>query len=568
MLRIILSTLLFISLPWAAYLIWYSVKRRTMPGAVYFIIILSTIILYNGAYLGEINANTESTALFWYYVEHISIPLQPGAWLLMCLDYTQKLKKLPKIGKGIIYLQIVFYYIIFFTNGWHHQYIAEYTYKSNGFFSVLTTQKGLLYMVVIFTIGIFALLSSGLYMEGYRKATKLHRRGYLTMIAASLFPLYGVFINTTSSNYLGIDFFPFLIILSGILYTFGIFQYNIFNTIPIATEIVYRQSKEGIALFDITGRLIDANDRCICLFPELKHLLKKVKLSDFCMSHPELRELSAENPSVEYSLLSEEVRRYYLAEINMIKTEDGIGIGRILAISDITLYKEHQKQLEIMAASALEQAETNELSFLQAQIKPHFINNTLSIISSMITREPKAAKDVVLYLSEYLLSRYQIDSSSPFIMLEKELEGVEAYVNIERFRFRERIQFLSSKEEVPNVQIPRFILQPLIENAIRHGVLVKMEGGTVTLNIYRRNNDICFEITDDGVGIEESRIHKILSGTDELQGIAVYNIHRRLIKHYGEGLTITSITGKGTSVAFSIPCNEQVEKTSFVAQTL
>lgn len=560
MLRIILSTLLFISLPWAAYLIWYSVKRRTMPGAVYFIIILSTIILYNGAYLGEINANTESVALFWYYVEHLAIPLQPGAWLLMCLDYTQKLKKLPKIGKAIIFLQILFYYIIFFSNGWHHQYISRYIYKSNGFFSVLITEKGWLYMIVIFTIGIFALLSSGLYLDGFRKATKLHRRGYLTMIAASLFPLYGVYINTASNNYLGIDYFPFLIIVSGILYTFGIFQYNIFNTIPIATEIVYRQSKEGIALFDITGRLLDANERCISLFPELKHLLNKVKLSAFCISHQELRELSEENPRVEYSRLSEDVRRYYQAEINMIKTEDGIGIGRILSISDITLYKEHQKQLENMAASALEQAETNELSFLQAQIKPHFINNTLSIISSMITRDPKAAKDVVLYLSEYLLSCYQIDNSSPFILLDKELEGVYAYVNIERFRFRERMQFLDSKEDVPNLQIPRFILQPLIENAIRHGVLVKMEGGTVTLHITRQDNKIRFEITDDGVGIEESRIQKILTGTDELQGIAVYNIHRRLIKHYGEGLSITSIVGKGTSVAFSVPYNEQVEK--------
>lgn len=554
MLRIILCTLLFISLPWAAYLIWYSFKRRTMPGAVYFIIVLATIIIYNGGYLGEINANTKSAALFWYYVEHLAIPLQPGAWLLMCLDYTQKLKKMPKIVVCLILLQIVSYYIIFFTNGWHQQYITKYTFKSNGFFSVLTTEKGLLYMVIIFTIVVLAILSTVLYLDGFRKATRLHRRGYLTMVTASLFPLYGVYINATSSNYLGIDYFPFLIIVSGVLYTFGIFQYNIFNTIPIATEIVYRQSKEGVALFDITGRLLDANERCISLFPELRDLLKKVSLTDFCSAHPELMELSEENPRVEYSHLSGEKRLYYLAEINTIKTEDGIGIGRILEISDITLYKEHQKQLEIIAESALEKAETNELSFLQAQIKPHFINNTLSIISSMISRDPKAAKDVVLYLSEYLLSCYQIDSSTPFIPLEKELEGVNAYVNIERFRFRERIQFLCSKEEVPNILVPRFVLQPLIENAIRHGVLVKMAGGTVTLHIYCQKNDICFKITDDGVGIEESRIQKILSGKDELQGIAVYNIHKRLIKHYGKGLTITSILGKGTSVTFSIPC--------------
>lgn len=101
-------------------------------------------------------------------------------------------------------------------------------------------------------------------------------------------------------------------------------------------------------------------------------------------------------------------------------TDDNFEIGKVLTITDITLFVEKQKSLESIASTAIYQAETSELSFLQAQIKPHFLNNTLSVIGSMITRSPQEAEALIAELGEYLANCYYFDSTSPMALLEKE----------------------------------------------------------------------------------------------------------------------------------------------------
>lgn len=228
-------------------------------------------------------------------------------------------------------------------------------------------------------------------------------------------------------------------------------------------------------------------------------------------------------------------------------------------ITDISLFVEKQKRLELIANNAIDKAETNEIFFLQAQIKPHFINNTLSVISSMITRDPYAAKELIVSLSEYLANSYSTGNKSVMVSLNEEIELVNTYISIKKARFRERLNFQLLCSGDLNMKIPKLILQPLIENAIRHGILRKMEGGSVSLEITSKADKTCFKIEDDGVGIEDSRILNLLSGNDAKQGVGIYNVHKRLVRYYGEGLSLISSVGQGTIVTFSIP-NEYMQK--------
>ena len=551
--KLIFTLLLSSSVVCALLLIIYASKRRSMPGAGYFILLLVATVVSNIAYTGEINSITLPTAMVWFDIQHFSTPLQHYFWMMLSLKYSEAPKRVVRAAKYIGLLHPVLFYVIFFTNQLHHQYISSYNFVNNGHFWVLLTVKESLYILMVASGTLIGLLSMFFYIWGMMRSPRLHRYGYIVMIVASVIPWITVYLIASNRNYLGIDFFPVVSILSGILYMLGIFKFRIFNAIPIATELVFRRSKEGVIIIDLADRIVDANDSFINLYPDLKAGLHKYTLRTFAYEHPELNGIYGEDPIFYYSLPKEGLDRRYQAEITKVMTDDSLEIGKVLTITDITLFAEKQKSLESIASMAINQAETSELSFLQAQIKPHFLNNTLSVIGSMITRNPQEAKALIADLGEHLSNCYYFDSTSPMVLLEKELESVRTYVTIEKARFRERLNFHLVCDDIPTIFIPRLVLQPLVENALRHGILKKAGVGNVWLTIQKEENGFCFEIKDDGVGMSEEILGRLLRNTEHIHSIGLSNIHRRLMKHYGEGLTIYSKLGAGTKIVFHIP---------------
>lgn len=551
--RLIFTLLLASSVVCALILIQYASKRRNMPGAGYFILLLTATIVTNTAYTAEINALTLSTALIWFYIQHFSTPLQHYFWMMLSLEYSEAPKKIVREAKYIGLIHPVLYYLIFFTNHLHHQYISTYHFINNGHFWVILSEKEPLYMLMVASGTLIGIVSMFFYIWGMMRSPRLHRYGFFIMMVASVIPWIMVYLIAGNMNYLGIDYFPVVSILSGILYVHGIFRFRIFNAIPIATEIVFHRSKEGVIIVDLEDQIVDANDSFTKIYPDLKDRLHKYTLRSFTQEHPELEGIYGQSPVFTYSLSDEGTVRHYQAEVTSVMTDNSFEIGKILTITDISLFVEKQKSLENIASTAIIQAETNELSFLQAQIKPHFLNNTLSVIGSMITRNPQEAKALIAELGEHLANCYYFDSNSPMVLLEKELESVSTYITIERARFRERLNYHLLCDEVPSILIPKLVLQPLVENALRHGILKKAGEGNVWLTVSRTESSFRFEVRDDGVGMSEEALNSLFSGTESIHSIGLSNIHRRLMKHYGQGLLITSQMGVGTQIVFYIP---------------
>lgn len=552
MVRLLFTLLLLSSVICALLLIRYASRRCSMPGAGFFILLLEATVISNISYMSEINSLTLSAALFWFYIQHLSMPLQHYFWMMLSLEYSEVPKGIVRKAKYMGMLHPALYYLVFFTNHLHHQYISSYNFVSNGHFWVILSTKEPLYMLMVASGTLIGAISMFFYIWGLMRSPRLHRYGYFIMMIASVIPWITVYLIATNTNYLGIDYFPVVSIISGILYMLGIFKFRIFDTIPIATAIVFRRSKEGVIIVDLADQIVDANDSITKLYPDLKDRLHHYTLRLFTKNHPELSGIYGESPVFTYSLTDESTERHYQAEVTKVMIDDALEIGKVLTITDITLFVEKQKSLENIALKAIDQAETSELSFLQAQIKPHFLNNTLSVIGSMITRNPKEAKTLIAELGEHLANCYYFDSNSPMVLLEKELESVHTYVSIEKARFRERLCFHMEYGPVPSIYIPRLVLQPLVENALRHGILKKAGMGNVWLTIRAEGNGFRFEVRDDGVGISEEKLNTLLSGIDAHHSIGLSNIHRRLLKHYGQGLTITSEPGSGTKVVFFI----------------
>lgn len=196
-----------------------------------------------------------------------------------------------------------------------------------------------------------------------------------------------------------------------------------------------------------------------------------------------------------------------------------------------------------------------DLAFMQAQIKPHFIYNALSAISYTVGKDPKKAKELLLDFSDYLRGCFDFSNAAGLTTLAKEMDIVKAYLSIEKERFQDRLNVEYSIEENSHVLIPMLSIQPIVENAVRHGLMPRAEGGTVTIKVWNEKGATHIRVEDDGVGMSESRLKELLAENTSSTGLK--NINGRLKLKFGTELKITNREEGGTCVEFAVPRKPQ-----------
>lgn len=200
-----------------------------------------------------------------------------------------------------------------------------------------------------------------------------------------------------------------------------------------------------------------------------------------------------------------------------------------------------------------------EIAFLQAQIKPHFLYNTINSFIAVSYDSPEEARHLMTDFAYYLRRSFDFKNMDQFVNLSDEIELVRHYINIEKVRFEERLEVTYDICEDTDIKIPSLILQPIIENAIIHGILPQEQGGLVAVSIKKDNRMLEFKVQDNGTGMTQDRIKTILKN-NVTEGVGLYNINNRLYKLYGTGLHIISIPGNGTEVSWSIPLTKKTSK--------
>lgn len=209
-----------------------------------------------------------------------------------------------------------------------------------------------------------------------------------------------------------------------------------------------------------------------------------------------------------------------------------------------------------------EQKRISEMKALQAQINPHFLYNTLDSIIWMA--EDGQTEDVVVMTSSLAkLLRQSISNEHTFVTIREEIEYTRHYLTIQKMRYKDKLNYtIDVSPDILSTTIVRLVVQPIVENAIYHGIKSKDENGQITIRGYSSSQDVCLEIEDDGIGMSAERLEHIFDSAYKhdrhKNGVGIANVQNRLQMQYGSnyGLFYTSTPGKGTLVLIRIPGSE------------
>jgi signal transduction histidine kinase len=224
-------------------------------------------------------------------------------------------------------------------------------------------------------------------------------------------------------------------------------------------------------------------------------------------------------------------------------SEDLEVLGRMSAIVAEEVERIREAEIQRLVSQA-------ELRALQSQMNPHFLFNALNTLYGVIPREAAGARRMLLNLAD--IFRYFLKSDQTFVPLEEEIRIVEAYLSIERLRLGAKLKTeILVEESALRESIPVLSIQPLVENAVKHGVAARPEGGCVRLEVNREERGLRVSVTDTGPGFE----HRGRSGARDGAGVALENVSRRLSLCYGaEARVSIESSPTGSRVSFLAPC--------------
>jgi two-component system LytT family sensor kinase len=235
------------------------------------------------------------------------------------------------------------------------------------------------------------------------------------------------------------------------------------------------------------------------------------------------------------------------------------GPGMLGAVGEVARYAASQLELAELDASRA-RLDRAEVLALRAQISPHFVYNALNTIASFVRTDPDRARELILDFADF--TRYSFRAAGPYTVLADELRNIDRYLTLERARFGAALDVkLQVAPEVLNVVVPFLALQPLVENAVRHG-LAGQTGGTITLIARDEGTDTVISVEDDGVGMDPDALRSTHAdalgpdaGGDHSAHVGLTNVDHRLRAAFGNdyGLVVETALGAGTKVIMRVP---------------
>ncbi|MDT3275734.1 sensor histidine kinase [Shewanella sp. SP2S2-4] len=286
--------------------------------------------------------------------------------------------------------------------------------------------------------------------------------------------------------------------------------------------------------------------------------------------HQAISEMTQRAIELDQNIINNDLRQYHLSDFHSViiipLRENGTVSGTLkiyyrnnyritssLREMAVGLSQLISTQMEVSRIEQLqEMTRKAEFTALQSKINPHFLFNALNAISSLIRIRPQQARELIANLADYL--RYNLAKGDELIDIQEEVKQVRDYVAIEQARFGDKLEVVFDVDDV-HFCVPCLLLQPLVENAILHGIQPRSAPGRVTIEVKKLDAGIRVAVRDTGYGISQEVIDGVAAGRIESSSIGLMNVHQRVKLLYGEGLQLKRLE-PGTEVSFYLPENE------------
>ncbi|MDX1887260.1 sensor histidine kinase [Mycolicibacterium sp. 120270] len=309
---------------------------------------------------------------------------------------------------------------------------------------------------------------------------------------------------------------------------------------------------DGVVLYDDDGTLLarDEPDDPIWT-PEVLAACERAAADAISGQR---RTLTGHQPVVIAQPLADEAR--VLGVLVMVTTRPP-GPGMLGAVGEVARYASSQIELAELDASRA-RLDRAEVIALRAQISPHFIYNALNTIASFVRTDPDRARELILDFADF--TRYSFRTAGQYTTLAEELRNIDRYLRLERARFGDSLKVtLDVAPEVLNVVVPFLMLQPLVENAVRHGIADK-GGGSIEIVARDEGSDATITIEDDGVGMDPEILRSghadvLTEAGEDRAHVGLTNVDHRLRAAFGNdyGLVVETALGAGTKVMMRVP---------------
>ncbi|MFC6239484.1 sensor histidine kinase [Longivirga aurantiaca] len=237
----------------------------------------------------------------------------------------------------------------------------------------------------------------------------------------------------------------------------------------------------------------------------------------------------------------------------LVAVTDDATANLVRATTEVARWVSSQLELAELDASRARLAEA-EVRALRAQISPHFIYNALTAIASYVRTDPEHARELLLEFADF--TRYSFRRHGDFTTLAEELRSIDRYLTLERARFGDRLQVtVRVAPEVLPVAVPYLCLQPIVENAVRHGLEGKAGPGHITILAEDAGSECLITVEDDGIGADPEQIRLAMTGEGDSDSIGVGNVDERMRTVFGDeyGLVVETGPGLGTKVSMRVP---------------
>ncbi|MDO9378161.1 MAG: histidine kinase [Nocardioidaceae bacterium] len=238
---------------------------------------------------------------------------------------------------------------------------------------------------------------------------------------------------------------------------------------------------------------------------------------------------------------------------SVVVMTDDASAGLVRASTEVARWVSGQLELGELDSSRTALMEA-ELRALRAQISPHFVYNSLGAIASFVRTDPERARELLLEFADF--TRYSFRRHGDFTTLAEELRSIERYLVLEKARFGDRLRVrIRVAPEVLSVTVPFLSIQPLVENAVRHGLERKPGEGTISVLAEDVGPECVITIEDDGVGEDPERVRAALAGDGASDSVGLGNVDQRMRTVYGDayGIVIETAPGAGTRVVLRVP---------------